>query len=153
MSYALAERPLPFLIESLLAYWASKLTDGNTTCRGEDFSPDHLRPWLTNLAVIERISDREFRIIAAGKNLRTRFKCETSGRQLNDLGEDILVDLEERVTRAMTEPGPVLAAVTLASSESRYIELLLPLCRSDGVVDRTLFVSYPDEPYCPATIH
>lgn len=153
MPYALAERPLPFLIESLLAYWASKLAPGNTICRDEDFSPDHLRPWLGNLAVIERVSERDFRIVAAGKNLRNRFKCDTSGKRLDDLGEDILVNLEERVARAMTEPGPVLAAVTLAYSDSRYIELLLPLCRADGVVDRTLLVSCPDEPYCPVTVH
>jgi hypothetical protein len=138
-----ARHALPPPLDGFLAYWASRLVDGNPPVRNGDFSPEALRQWLGHLALIERQESGDFRFRLAGTNLQRRFNAELTGKNFAEVEENTLGDLKDRVYRAMTLHSPVVKSLWSPDQRQEYFDLILPLANRTGAVDLVIFASYP----------
>lgn len=134
----------PPKLTGLLAVWCTKRRGGHPPWRG-DFSPRDLKPWLANLALLERASEHQYRFRVCGTALIPRFGRDATNQAVNDLNSAFRTDLPSRLDRAATSQRPVSAqfGVTSASGTVDYSELILPLLVDDARIGMLFLAAYP----------
>ncbi len=135
---------LPLKLEKLVALWLAKCVGGRLSSR-DDFTPRDLKPWLSNLALLERAPEGGYRFRVCGTGLIPRFGCDATGKAIEELTGDLRMDLRNRLDRASTLQTPVIARlqIPLALKCADYSELILPLANDDAQVSMLLLAAYP----------
>jgi hypothetical protein len=139
----LGERPqsLPPRLEALLSYWLMKCAGRPMPSRDE--LPIHeLRPWLSQLALIEVSGDQRVRL--CGTNLIRRFGREATGLSVGELAPDIADQLRAILKAASKSIAPILAVsrIRLGRETITHSEVSLPLADGGGRLSIVLFGSY-----------
>ncbi len=134
----------PPKLTGLLAVWCAKRRGVQPPWRG-DFSPRDLKPWLANLALLERTSESAYRFRVCGTALIPRFGCDATSQAVNDLDSAFRMDLPSRLDRAVASQRPVLARFGLisASDTVEFAELILPLLVAEAGVGMLFLAAYP----------
>jgi len=142
-AFALADG-LPLKLDKLVAVWRAKCVDGRLPSR-DDFTPRDLKPWLSNLALLERIPEGGYRFRVCGTGLIHRFGCDATGRAVEELTEELRIDLRNRLDRSSTLQMPIVAClqILVALKCADYSELILPLANKDAQVSMLLLATYP----------
>ncbi len=135
---------VPPKLAGLLAVWSAKRRGIQPPWRG-DFSPRDLKPWLANLALLERVPETQYRFRVCGTALIPRFGCDATNQAVNDLDGAFRIDLSARLDRAVASQVPVLARFGLisASDTVEFAELILPLLVGEAGVGMLFLAAYP----------
>ncbi|PJI38945.1 PAS domain-containing protein [Ferrovibrio sp.] len=137
----------PEELRSLEAFWHMK-RGGRALPRRSDFTPEELRPWLGNLAIIavERdMRDMRFRVALSGTQLDSYRGHGITGRYVDEVCsgiEDTTPYYRDCVTRGM----PVHYLHDNSPNSAIYTDMgkmLLPLSEDGVTVDRILVAMYP----------
>lgn len=134
----------PSKLEKLTAVWRAKCADGRLPAR-DDFTPRDLKPWLSNLALLERVPESEYRFRICGSGLIPRFACDTTGKTVEELTGELRMDLRDRLDRSSTLRTPVMARfqIPLTLKCLDYSEVILPLAKGDAAVSLLFLAAYP----------
>ncbi|MDE2112497.1 MAG: PAS domain-containing protein [Alphaproteobacteria bacterium] len=134
----------PSKLTGLLAVWYTKRRGDRAPLRG-DFSPRGLKPWLANLALLERASENEYRFRVCGSALIPRFGCDPTDQAVNDLDQEFRIDLQSRLDCATASQRPVSARFGMISALDTvdYSELILPLLVGGAGVGMLFLAAYP----------
>ncbi|MEJ0040980.1 MAG: PAS domain-containing protein [Rhizomicrobium sp.] len=137
-------RSIPPALQALISYWLQKC--GGRPLPGRDSLPvQELRPWLGHLALVEVADDGRFRLRLSGTDLIRRFGREATGRDVDELADDIRRQLRAILQATIRGGVPVVAnsSVPLGRATHWYCEVALPLAGADGGLSTILFCSYP----------
>lgn len=135
---------LPLKLEKFVAVWLARCVDGCLPSR-DDFTPRDLKPWLSNLALLERVPAGGYRFRVCGTGLIPRFGCDATGKIIEELAGELRVDLQNRLDRSSTLQTPVIARfqIPLALKWADYLEVILPLANDGAQVGMLLLAAYP----------
>ena len=135
---------LSLKLENLVAVWRAKCVDGCLPSR-DDFTPRDLKPWLSNLALLECIPEGGYQFRVCGTGLISRFGCDATSMAVEELTEELRIDLRNRLDRSSTLQMPIVARLQIPSARkcADYSELILPLANEGARVSMLLLATYP----------
>lgn len=145
-------------LASLEALWNLKRGTRLLPSRS-DFTPEDLRPWLGNLAVVavEREPRLRFLVTLSGTQLDDYRGHGVTGQYIDTIGEAI-TGTGEHYLAALKNCQPVRGLYDNSANSAIYrvmAKLLLPLGDIDGRVDRFIVAVYPllANDTVPASLH
>ena len=135
---------LPLKLEKLVAVWRAKCVDGRLPSR-DDFTPRDLKPWLSNVALLELVPEGGYRFRVCGTGLIPRFGCDATGKTIEELAGEWRTDLQNRLDRSSTLQTPDIARfqIPLVLKRTDYSEVILPLANDGAQVSMLLLAAYP----------
>ncbi|MEJ0026416.1 MAG: PAS domain-containing protein [Rhizomicrobium sp.] len=135
---------LPPALQSLISCWLQKC-GGRPMPWRESLPVQELKPWLGHLALIEVVDESRFRLRLSGTHLIRRFGREATGRDVDELADDIRRQLRAILRATIRGGAPVVAnsSVPLGRATDWYCEVALPLAGPGGGLSAVLFCSYP----------
>ena len=137
----------PEELRSLEAFWHMKRGGRALPSRG-DFTPEELRPWLGNLAIItveREMHDLRFRVALSGTQLDSYRGHGITGRYVDEACCDI-ADTTPYYRDCVTRGVPVHYLHDNSPNSAIYTDMgkmLLPLSEDGITVDRILVAMYP----------
>jgi hypothetical protein len=138
--------PCPEELVALEAFWHLKRGQRLLPSRA-DFTPEDLRPWLGNIALVavEREPSLRFRITLSGTRLDDYRGWSVTGQYIDTVSEAIAGTLPHYMT-ALESRQPVHFVHDNSSNSAIYrnmAKLLLPLSDDGLAVDRFMAAIYP----------
>lgn len=143
----MAGSSLPPLLDSLLLYWASHMVEGEPPRNPEAFESQALSVWQDHIGVFVLQPGGALRAVYLARPLRSRIHLTADNVLISDQH-----DLEDLVRRAIGMPTPVVRSFRPPGSTTKHIDLILPLARQCGAVERAVFASAIDEASIPLPV-
>ena len=111
----------------------------------DDIRGEELRPWLSQLALIDAGADQKFHLRQCGLHLIRRLGREATGYGVHELAPDIGAHLDAILKATCRVAAPVVAVsyVQLGRAFNSYTDVALPLAGAGGGIATVLLGSHP----------
>ncbi|MBC06993.1 PAS domain-containing protein [Thalassospira sp.] len=118
----------PAKAHGLLAFWKSHAIAGNLPTR-DDFSPDHLAPWIEDISIYEYVPDKDdFQILLEGENIVALTGEDWRGAFAREIDCHYSTSLHAAMTTARVTGAPQIHHLQIFQKEWQSgLRLLLPV--------------------------